>query len=120
MTLATLSRDGHRDLVLLLHGMGSAKEIFTVFWDAPDFADMALLAPDLPGHGASQGFPPASSTMEGMAAAVGDLLRERAGAVERLQQRLGGRVRRRAQGDGGEVGGRPCAHRAWAAGQDER
>lgn len=84
MTLATLSRQGHKDLVLFLHGIGSVKENFTAVWDAPDFAGMALLAPDLPGHGASQGLPPASSTMEGMATAVGDMLRDRARAAERL------------------------------------
>ena len=68
MTLATLSRQGDNDLVLFLHGIGSVKENFTALWDAPEFAGMALLAPDLPGHGASQGLPPESSTMEGVEA----------------------------------------------------
>ncbi len=77
MTLATLSRQGDNDLVLFLHGIGSVKENFTALWDAPEFAGMALLAPDLPGHGASQGLPPVNSTMEGMAKVVCDILNDR-------------------------------------------
>jgi pimeloyl-ACP methyl ester carboxylesterase len=84
MTLATLSRPGNEDLILFLHGIGCVKENFTVFWDAPEFAKMALVAPDLPGHGASQGLPAESSTMEGMAAAVRDLLRDGVGEARRL------------------------------------
>jgi pimeloyl-ACP methyl ester carboxylesterase len=84
MTLAALSRPGRRDLVLFLHGLGCAKEIFAPLWRAPALDGMALLAPDLPGHGASQGLPLDSASMEGMAEAVRDLLRRRAGAGERL------------------------------------
>jgi pimeloyl-ACP methyl ester carboxylesterase len=74
MTLATLSREGGKDLVLFLHGIGCVKENFAAFWEAPEFAGLALLAPDLPGHGASQGLPPESWTMEGMAAVLFDLV----------------------------------------------
>ena len=74
MTLATLSREGGKDLVLFLHGIGCVKDNFAAFWEAPEFAGLALLAPDLPGHGASQGLPPESSTMEGMAAVLLDLV----------------------------------------------
>jgi pimeloyl-ACP methyl ester carboxylesterase len=74
MTLATLSREGGKDLVLFLHGIGCVKENFAAFWEAPEFAGLALLAPDLPGHGASQGLPPESATMEGMAAVLFDLV----------------------------------------------
>ena len=77
MTLATLSREEGRDLVLFLHGIGCVKENFAAFWGAPDFAGLALLAPDLPGHGASQGLLPESLTMEGMASVLCDLLKER-------------------------------------------
>ncbi len=74
MTLATLSREAGKDLVLFLHGFGCVKENFAAFWEAPEFAGLALLAPDLPGHGASQGLPPESATMEGMAAVLFDLV----------------------------------------------
>ncbi len=84
MTLAALSRAGGTDLVLCLHGLGCAKENFAALWDAMPLADFALLAPDLPGHGASQGLAPESWTMEGMAGAVRDLLRDHAAGVRRL------------------------------------
>ena len=77
MTLATLSREEGKDLVLFLHGIGCVKENFAGFWDAPEFAGLALLAPDLPGHGASQDLPPESSTMAGMATVLFDLMEAR-------------------------------------------
>ena len=95
MTLATLSRNGNQDLVLFLHGLGCAKEKFAGLWDAEALAAVSLLAPDLPGHGASQGLPPAAWSMEGMTAAVADLLRDRDTAVARLHivvHSLGGAV----------------------------
>lgn len=95
MTLAILSRDGSEDLVLLLHGLGCAKEKFAGLWDAEELAAVALLAPDLPGHGSSQGLPPAAWSMEGMTAAVGDLLRDRETKAARLHivvHSLGGAV----------------------------
>jgi pimeloyl-ACP methyl ester carboxylesterase len=95
MTLATLSRDGGKDLVLLLHGIGCVKESFAALWDAPELDGLALLAPDLPGHGASQGLPPESWTMEGMAAALRELLAERIEDGRRLHlvaHSLGGAV----------------------------
>ncbi len=95
MTLATMSRDGNEDLVLFLHGLGCAKEKFAGLWDAEELAAAALLAPDLPGHGSSQGLPPAAWSMEGMTAAVADLLRDRETAAARLHMvvhSLGGAV----------------------------
>jgi pimeloyl-ACP methyl ester carboxylesterase len=77
MTLATLSRDGGKDLVLLLHGIGCVKESFAALWEAPELAGLALLAPDLPGHGASQGLTPEAWTMD-------DLLAERVTEGRRL------------------------------------
>jgi pimeloyl-ACP methyl ester carboxylesterase len=84
MTLATLARDGGEDLVLFLHGLGCAKECFAGLWDTAGLAGATLLAPDLPGHGASQGLPAAAWSMEGMTAAVGDLLRDHAAETARL------------------------------------
>jgi pimeloyl-ACP methyl ester carboxylesterase len=84
MTLATLSREGGKDLFLVLHGIGCVKETFAAFWKAPEFAGLALLAPDLPGHGASQGLPPESWTMEGMAAVLCDLVEARVKDGRRL------------------------------------
>ncbi len=84
MTLATLSRDGRKDLVLFLHGIGCVKENFAGFWEAPEFAGLALLAPDLPGHGASQGLPPENSTMAGMATVLYHMLEERVRDGRRL------------------------------------
>ena len=77
MTLAALSRDGDGDVVLFLHGLGCVKENFAGLWDAPELQDAALLAPDLPGHGSSRGSPSETWSMEGMTAAVSDLLRAR-------------------------------------------
>ena len=79
-----MSREGQKDLVLFLHGIGSVKENFSAFWNAPELAGMALLAPDLPRHGASQGLPLKSSTMEGMATVVHDLLQDGVSGAERL------------------------------------
>jgi pimeloyl-ACP methyl ester carboxylesterase len=90
-----MSRDGNEDLVLFLHGLGCAKEKFVGLWDAEALAVVSLLAPDLPGHGASQGLPPAAWSMEGMTAAVVDLLRDRATTSVRLHivvHSLGGAV----------------------------
>jgi len=39
------------DLILLVHGLGCAKESFTAAWDSHALEDYSLLAPDLPGHG---------------------------------------------------------------------
>jgi len=77
MTLAAISRDGRDDVVLFLHGLGCAKENFEGLWRAPALARAALLAPDLPGHGASRDAPPSTWSMEGMAVAVQELLRAR-------------------------------------------
>lgn len=93
MTLAALSRDGRRDLVLFLHGLGCAKENFLPLWNAPELAGMGLLAPDLPGHGASQGLPPDSWTMAGMTRALDELLRgrpERTGRLHIVAHSMGG------------------------------
>jgi pimeloyl-ACP methyl ester carboxylesterase len=84
MKLAALSRPGGQDLVLFLHGLGCVKENFTALWDPSELAGASLLAPDLPGHGASQGLAPETWTMEGMAAAVRDLLHERQATATRL------------------------------------
>ena len=70
MTLAVLSRNGSEDLVLFLHGLGCVKENFAKLWKAPELAGAALVAPDLPGHGTSQGLSPEAWTMEGMTEAV--------------------------------------------------
>ncbi len=95
MRLATLSRDGNEDLVLFLHGLGCAKEKFAGLWGAVELAAVMLLAPDLPGHGSSQGLPPETWSMEGMTATVRDLLRDRETETARLHivvHSLGGAV----------------------------
>ncbi|MDH3472761.1 MAG: alpha/beta hydrolase [Rhodospirillales bacterium] len=84
MTLATLCRKGNEDLVLFLHGLGCTKECFAGLWGTAGLAGATLLAPDLPGHGASQGPLPESWTMEGMTAAVRALLRGHAAETSRL------------------------------------
>jgi pimeloyl-ACP methyl ester carboxylesterase len=95
MPLAALSRNGSEDLVLFLHGLGCVKENFAKLWKAPELAGAALLAPDLPGHGESQGMPPDAWTMEGMTEAVCGLLRDCGGRAMRLHivtHSLGGAV----------------------------
>ena len=84
MTLAVLSRNGSEDLVLFLHGLGCVKENFAKLWKAPELAGAALVAPDLPGHGTSQGLSPEAWTMEGMTEAVRDVLRVCGGPAKRM------------------------------------
>lgn len=78
MSLASLSRGGAGDVVLFLHGLGCVKENFVPVWNAGDFDGLTLLAPDLPGHGASHGGQPSDWTVQGMAGCVADLLGEQA------------------------------------------
>jgi pimeloyl-ACP methyl ester carboxylesterase len=62
------------DLVLLLHGLGCVKESFAACFAGDWLPGYSLLAPDLPGHGATgapEGF---SCAMEDQAAAVAALL----------------------------------------------
>ncbi|MCX7282612.1 MAG: alpha/beta fold hydrolase [Novosphingobium sp.] len=64
---------GEGPVVLLLHGTGAA----THSWRAvlPLLAqDCTVIAPDLPGHGFTQGRPRHGLTLNGMAGALGDLL----------------------------------------------
>jgi len=82
--LATLDRNGSNDLIVFLHGLGCLKENFAALWDAPELAAAALLAPDLPGHGASHGPAPEAWTMEGMAKAVSETVRPRLDADSRI------------------------------------
>lgn len=95
MALTAMLRPGGADLVLFLHGLGCVKENFASLGTSPDLEGLALLAPDLPGHGASQNLPPTSWTMEGMTAAIVDLLEECGAGVEHLHivvHSLGGAV----------------------------
>lgn len=59
--------------LLLLHGTGSSLQSWRACLSglAPHFS---LLVPDLPGHGASEGFADRQASLPRMAAAVGDLL----------------------------------------------
>ncbi|MCA2011467.1 alpha/beta hydrolase [Cereibacter sphaeroides] len=40
--------------ILLVHGNSACKEVFAAQFDAPELAGFRLIAPDLPGHGASE------------------------------------------------------------------
>jgi pimeloyl-ACP methyl ester carboxylesterase len=84
MTLAVLSRNGSEDLVLFLHGLGCVTENFAKLWNAPELTGAALIAPDLPGHGTSQGLSPEAWTMEGMTEAIRDVLRVCSGPAKRM------------------------------------
>lgn len=95
-SLAALDRKGSNDLVLFLHGFGCQKENFAALWDAPELAGVALIAPDLPGHGASHGLAPETWTMQGIAEAVSNTVRPRLAA--------GGRLHVVAHSMGGAVG----------------
>ena len=53
MALATLHRAAGPDLILFIHGLGCVKESFAGAWKAPGLERFSLLAPDLPGHGAT-------------------------------------------------------------------
>ncbi len=51
--VSVLRRDAGPDLVLFLHGLGCVKESFEGAWGKDALAGFSLLAPDLPGSGAS-------------------------------------------------------------------
>lgn len=84
MALETRVREGNSDLILFLHGIGCGKENFEALWEAPELTGPTLLAPDLPGHGASQDLPSESWSMTGMADAVAELLAPYTGRSMRL------------------------------------
>lgn len=71
-TLACHDSGGDGLPLLLIHGNSSCKEVFRAQFDAPLLAGYRLVAPDLPGHGASDDAPdPAAAyTFGGYAAAI--------------------------------------------------
>jgi len=50
---AILERSTGSELILLVHGLGCAKESFSGAWDSRALEAFSLIAPDLPGHGGS-------------------------------------------------------------------
>lgn len=68
--LSVLHRPSGPDLILFVHGLGAAKECFTGAWDCAALDEHSLLAPDLPGHGASPVPAGIGGNMEALAAAL--------------------------------------------------
>lgn len=71
-TLTVRDSGGAGQPLLLIHGNSGCKEVFAAQFDAPELAGFRLIAPDLPGHGASQDAPDpgAAYTFAGYAAAI--------------------------------------------------
>lgn len=46
-------REGGKNLLFFIHGLGCAKEVFDHIWDIPEFRDFSVLCFDLPGFGDS-------------------------------------------------------------------
>lgn len=81
--------------VLLVHGNSACKEIFARQFDSPALSAYRLIAPDLPGHGASSDAPDplASYALDGFAAACASVLQQLgATAVPLLGWSLGGHI----------------------------
>jgi len=77
-----LERRAGSDLLLMVHGLGVAKECFEGAWAAPELQGCSLLAPDLPGHGESSLPQGLACDMETCAAVLAALLATR--SFERL------------------------------------
>lgn len=71
-TLACRDSGGDGPPLLLIHGNSACKEVFRAQFDSPMLAGYRLIAPDLPGHGASEDAPePAAAySFGGYAAAL--------------------------------------------------
>ena len=81
--------------VLLLHGNSACKEVFARQFDCPALSTYRLIAPDLPGHGASADAPDATAAyaLDGFAAACAALLDALGtGPVRALGWSLGGHI----------------------------
>lgn len=75
--LSVFERRAGPDLVLFVHGLGAAKECFADAWCCAELDGLSLLAPDLPGHGASpkpRGF---GGSMEDLASVLAAVLDSR-------------------------------------------
>ena len=74
--LACLDNEADGPPLLLVHGNSSCKEVFRAQFDSPLLAGFRLIAPDLPGHGASDDAPDPSAayTFGGYAAALGQVI----------------------------------------------
>ncbi|WP_370343951.1 alpha/beta fold hydrolase [Pararhodobacter marinus] len=75
-TIALLDSGDSGRPVLLVHGNSACKEAFAPQFDAPELAGFRLIAPDLPGHGASDDAPDPGSayTFAGYAALLEHLI----------------------------------------------
>ena len=56
-TIAVQDSGGDGPVILLVHGNSACKEVFAPQFAAPELAGFRLIAPDLPGHGASTDAP---------------------------------------------------------------
>lgn len=74
VTLSVFERRGGPHLALFVHGLGCAKESFAEAWRAPALDRFQLLAPDLPGSGASPVPAGFDGRMESFAAILQGLL----------------------------------------------
>ena len=74
--LACLDNGADGPPLLLIHGNSSCKEVFRAQFDSPLLAGFRLIAPDLPGHGASDDAPDPSAayTFGGYAAALAQVI----------------------------------------------
>ena len=75
-TVAALDSGGNGRPLLLVHGNSACKEAFAPQFDAPELAGFRLIAPDLPGHGASDDAsdPAAAYTFAGYATMLEHLI----------------------------------------------
>lgn len=74
--VAARTRVRGETMLLLLHGLGCAKEAFNSAFDAEELDRFAICAFDFPGHGESEWLPPGMYSIEAYADVVTSLIRQ--------------------------------------------
>jgi len=92
LSIACARRDAGPDLLLMLHGLGCAKESYRAAFESAALADYSLCAMDLPGHGASDSMGGAS-TIDDFGSVVVEVARRCGGSrLHLVCHSLGGAV----------------------------
>lgn len=89
LNIALKLREQGDDLLVLLHGLGCAKESFDGAFSAPELAGYAVCALDFPGHGGStRHLPRGFYSLEACADIAGEVVRQVLGRAQRGYNRV--------------------------------